>query len=137
MDNITIRECGQYDEVQILPLYKSVGWHAYCVPKAMEQGFAASLCTLGAYDQNELVGLLRLVGDGITVVLIQDILVRPEYQRRGVGRRLIASLLSRYAHVRQIYVLTDDLTETVGFYKAVGFTPVETAHYRAFTRLRP
>ena len=39
---------------------------------------------------------------------LQDILVRPEHQRTGVGRQLLAVCLERYSHVRQKVLLTDD-----------------------------
>ena len=91
---------------------------------------------MGAYEEGKLVGLIRAVGDGVTIVFVQDILVNPVYQRRGIGRALIASLLAQYENVRQIHLLTDDNAQTVGFYKAVGFTTVEQIHAKAFTRLK-
>lgn len=135
MDTVVIKEYGQYNEAEICSLYNSVGWSVYCRAERLRQAFAASVCILAAYERNKLIGLLRAVGDGVTVVLLQDVLVHPGYQRRGIGRRLVACLLARYKNVRK-YVLTDDLPRTVGFYKAVGFTPVENAHCRALTRSR-
>ena len=137
MEDIQIREMSLYDELQIPALYESVGWSAYTRdPESLKKGVLNSLCIFGAYEGEKLVGLLRAVGDGVAIVFIQDILVQPCYQRRGIGRDLIARLLERYAHVRQIHLLTDDMPETIGFYKAVGFTPVEHIHAVAFTRLK-
>lgn len=137
MDGIQIQELTGYDEAQIVALYESVGWSAYIRDTAsLKQGILNSLCVLGAYDGDQLVGLIRAVGDSVTIVFIQDILVQPAYQRRGIGRALIARLLERYSDVRQIHLLTDDVPETVDFYKAVGFTPVELIHAKAFTRLK-
>jgi len=132
-----IKPYSQYDETQILPLYRAVGWsNYYNRPEMLKQAFAGSLCTLAAWENGRLIGLIRAVGDGVTIVFIQDILVHPAYQRRGIGRALIARMLECYDHVRQIHLLTDDVPETVGFYKAVGFTPVEHIHAKAFTRLK-
>ena len=135
--DVEVKEYTYYRETEILELYRSVGWSAYyCQPETLRRGFERSLFVLAAYADGKLAGLLRAVGDGETVVFLQDILVRPEYQRKGIGTRLIASLLERCKHIRQLHLLTDDLPETAGFYKAVGFTAVEDAHFRAFTRLR-
>ena len=41
------------------------------------------MLVLGAYKQNELLGIIRVVGDGATIIFIQDILVFPEYQRNS------------------------------------------------------
>ena len=98
-----IREYSQYNESEILNLYASVGWTAYTSdPAALKLGFQNSLLTLAAYESNSLVGILRCVGDGATVVLIQDILVAPQFQRKGIGSALLNAALSRYTSVRQI-----------------------------------
>lgn len=137
MNSVEIRLYTQYNAQEILALYKSVGWSAYYFqPEALEQAFAHSLCVIGAYAAGKLVGLARLVGDGVTVVFLQDILIKPAYQRQGIGTRLIAEIFRRFGHVRQIHLMTDDLPNTVGFYQSVGFTPVEKLHIRAFTRSR-
>lgn len=137
MLHITIKEYINYEETEILSLYRSVGWGAYYdQPGLLREAFAHSLCVFGAYTGERLVGLARVVGDGITIVFLQDILVAPQFQRKGIGRQLIAQVLNRYRHVRQLHLLTDDLPQTVGFYKAVGFTPVEQIHAQAFTRVR-
>ena len=49
------------------------GWTAYTDdPTALRNGFANSLLTLAAYEEASLAGLIRVVGDGYTVVLVQD-----------------------------------------------------------------
>ena len=130
-----IREYGAYDEEEILSLYQSVGWTAYTDhPAVLKAGFAGSLLCLVAYEGERLIGLLRAVGDGQTVVLIQDLLVRPEYQGRGVGRALLEAALNRFRNVRQVQLLTDDRPETVAFYQALGFKPVNSFGCKAFLR---
>lgn len=65
-----IREYRTYNEQEILPLYTSVGWTAYTdAPDTLRQGFEHSLLTLAAYENGQLVGLIRTVGDGYTIVL--------------------------------------------------------------------
>ena len=67
------------------------------------------------------MGIIRTVGDGYTVVFIQDLLVFPEHQRKGVGTALLKAILDRYSHVRQIQLATDNTSKTVGFYRSMGF----------------
>ena len=60
----------------LLPLYQSVSWTNYTERADMlEQAFQHSLFTVSAYDGEQLVGLLRAVGDGFSSVFIQDLLV--------------------------------------------------------------
>lgn len=117
-----IKPYTQYSEAEILPLYESVGWVFYCKhPEVLRKAYANSLCTLAAYEDEKLVGLIRSVGDGHTILFIQDLLVYPEYQRRGIGTALVNALLERYPHVYQIELATDNTEKTVAFYKSFGF----------------
>ncbi len=116
-----IRGYSSYNETEILSLYASVGWTAYTdSPDALRKGFESSLLTLGAYEGDTLLGLIRVVGDGHTVVLIQDILVFPAYQRQGIGSVLLKAVLEKYAHVRQVQLVTDNTPKTIAFYRSVG-----------------
>ena len=117
-----IREYKTYDETEILGLYASVGWTAYTEqPESLRRGFEASLLVLAAYEDGALVGLIRVVGDGQTIVFVQDLLVHPSCQRRGIGTALLKEVLKRYSHVRQIELTTDDTPKTRAFYESVGF----------------
>ena len=117
-----IREYRTYNEAEILTLYESVGWTAYTDnPKVLQKGFESSMLTLAAYEGDQLLGIIRAVGDGHTIVFVQDILVFPEYQRKGIGSALLQAILDRYSHVRQIELATDNTTKTIAFYKSMGF----------------
>ena len=130
-----IRTYDRYDEAEVLSLYESVGWVAYTrAPQVLRAGFEGSLFCLAAYEGDELVGLLRAVGDGQTVVLLQDILVRPDHQRQGVGTGLVRAALDRCADVRQVQLVTDDRRSTIAFYESLGFRSLEKMGCRGFMR---
>ena len=131
-----IRAYTEYNEAEILGLYASVGWTA-CTddPAALRNGFANSLLTLAAYEEAALAGLIRVVGDGHTIVFVQDILVRPQFQRRGIGSALLQAVLNRYAGVRQIELFTDDTPETAAFYRSMGFRELTELGCRGFMKI--
>ena len=121
-----IREYTQFGENEILRLYTAVGWTAYTENmQALRQGYGHSLLVLGAYENEELAGIIRAVGDGFTVVFIQDILVHPEKQRRGIGTALLRAVLDRFPQVRQIQLTTDDTPQTNAFYRSLGFVTLK------------
>ena len=131
-----IRAYTEYNEAEILGLYASVGWTAYTDdPAALRNGFANSLLTLAAYEEAALAGLIRVVGDGHTIVFVQDILVHPQFQRRGIGSALLQAVLNRYAGVRQIELLTDDTPETAAFYRSMGFRELTELGCRGFMKV--
>ena len=118
-----IREYTDYQEEEILRLYKEVGWTAYTENRSvLEQGFRNSLSVLAAYEDEKLLGIIRAIGDGATIVFIQDILVFPEYRRQGIGTALLRAILDRYPDVRQIELTTDNTPETIAFYKSLVFS---------------
>ena len=118
-----IREYTKYNEEEISRLYNAVGWTAYTenMP-ALQEGFKNSMLVLAAYDGEELLGIIRTVGDGATIVFVQDIVVFPDKQRQGIGTALLKEILNRYPNVRQIELATDNTSKTVSFYKSMGFS---------------
>ncbi len=118
---MTIKEYV-YNEDEVFRLYSEAGWVAYTDDMAaLREGFMNSLLILAAYGDDGLLGLIRVVGDGATIIFIQDILVFPSFQRQGVGSALLRAVLERYAGVRQIELLTDNTEKTKAFYNSMGF----------------
>ena len=123
---MVIKPYTQYCEAEILSLYKAVGWSNYWEhPEMLEKAYAGSLCTFAAYEGEKLLGIIRCVGDGYSILFIQDILVYPEHQRKGIGTGLMQTVLEKYPHVYQIELATDNTEKTVSFYKALGFRPLQ------------
>ncbi len=124
------------DRASIIKLYDDVGWTAYT--KDEERLYRAinnSLDLLTAWDNNNLVGLLRTVGDSETIIYIQDILVLREYQGNRIGKKLINKIMQEYQDVRQKVLLTDSTEKTESFYQKVGFEPVEEYDMKAFIKI--
>lgn len=87
---------------------------------------------IGAYDHNQLFRLIRVVGDGLTIIYIQDLLVNLAYQRRGIGTKLINSVLKKYDCVRQKVLLTENTLKTRMFYESCNFNPYDKYNLIAF-----
>ena len=116
-----IREYTRYNEDEILKLYSAVGWTSYTKnPSVLKRGYDNSLLTLAAYEGSDLLGIIRAVGDSATIICIQDLLVFPEQQRKGVRSALLREMLDRYTDVRQIVLITDQSEKTVAFYQSEG-----------------
>lgn len=75
-----------------IELRNSVNWKKLSVIQA-DKALKASLFTICAFDNDIPVGMGRIVGDGVVIVYIQDLIVRPEYQHSGVGRMIIERLI--------------------------------------------
>ncbi len=132
-----IREYTYFKEDEIRKLYSEVGWSAYTDDiAALRLGFDNSLLVLGAYMDGELEGIIRAVGDGYTILFIQDILVRPNYQRRGIGTALVMALLERFPRVRQIQLTCDKDPGLLAFYNSLGMNELSEFGCTAFMLLQ-
>lgn len=110
---------------ELVALYSSVGWTAYTRdPVRLFDGITRSLRVVCARENGRLVGLARVVGDGLTIVYLQDILVAPSHQRGGIGKRLFERVLEPFGEVRQKVLITDDEPRQRAFYEAMGFTEI-------------
>ncbi len=81
---------------EYLGLRASVGWKTVSEEQA-RRALAGSLFYLCVKDETgKLLGMGRLVGDGAYICYIQDLIVVPEAQGKGVGSMMITRL-SAYA----------------------------------------
>lgn len=111
----------------VLPLYQAVGWTNYTnQPQMLEQSLAHSLATYLARDGEEIVGVVRLVGDGFSSVFVQDLIVLPSYQRQGIGSALMEKALGDFKDAYQVQLATDESEKTLGFYRSLGFETLST-----------
>ena len=105
-------------------LYDSVGWGAYdeeITQKALDNTFYS----LSVYDDNNIIGYGRIIGDTICFLYIQDVMVKPEYQGNKIGTLIMNKLLER---INKIKLENPDLRVYVGasknkekFYEKFGF----------------
>ena len=118
----------------VLPLYEAVGWTNYTTkPEMLKAAFENSLHVLAAFNEEGiLVGVLRAVGDGVSILFIQDILVTPEYQHQGIGTKLLQQTLEKYKNVYQIQLTTDNSMKKISFYESNGFTSLTSLNCVSF-----
>ena len=111
----------------VLPLYQAVDWTNYTNhPQMLSQSLTHSLAIYLARDGEEIVGLVRLVGDGFSSVFVQDLIVLPSYQRQGIGSNLMKEALADYKDAYQIQLATEETEKTLGFYRPLGFETLST-----------
>ncbi len=135
MYNIIIKEDIIPDIEQLLDLYNDVEWYAYTNDKTnLKNAINNSLKVWTAWDDEKLVGLIRVVGDGYTIIYIQDILILESYQKQGIGSHLLRLILEHYKPVRQIVLMTDQTEKTINFYEKNGMIKVTDYNCVAFMK---
>jgi GNAT superfamily N-acetyltransferase len=114
------------EEMQALE--ESVGFGPYRSLERNQIALAGSLFIGAARSKGQLVGMVRLVGDGAYILHHAGITVHPDFQRQGVGRELMEMAI---AFAKQIKIGSGDnfgeftLFANTGadrFYEEMGFT---------------
>ncbi|BET04338.1 GNAT family N-acetyltransferase [Streptococcus sp. 959] len=124
---ITIKKQDIVKLEDVLHLYQAVGWTNYThQPQMLEQALSHSLAIYVALDSDTVVGLVRLVGDGFSSIFVQDLIVLPIYQRKGIGRALMKEALEDYKDVYQVQLVTEQTEKTLVFYRSMGFEILST-----------
>ncbi|CCJ66022.1 GNAT family N-acetyltransferase [Leuconostoc falkenbergense] len=120
-------------KTDLIKLYNSVGWFAYTKTRVnLMAAVTNSLMVVSAWADNQLVGLVRVVGDGQTIIFIQDILVDPKFQNQHTGTELMNRVLSQYSAVRQKVLLTEEAPDVRHFYEKFGFKSADQGTLVAF-----
>ncbi|MES5047207.1 GNAT family N-acetyltransferase [Rhizobium nepotum] len=106
-------------EEEVLSIYKANNWSSAQKPQALMAALHNSHTLITARSNNLLVGLANAISDGHLVVYFPHLLVHPDYQRLGIGRKLMTAMLVKYAGFHQMMLTADG--DSVHFYEALGF----------------
>ena len=106
-----------------LKLRNAVGWDA--VPEDVSAAaLAKSLFSVCIVVKGEIVGMGRVIGDDGLYLYVQDVMVLPEYQRQGIGSRIM-DLITAYLDenlCKEAFVGLKSAPGLECFYGRYGFT---------------
>lgn len=121
---------------QLQDLYEDVEWYAYTEDlDLLQQACLQSLDIFSVWQEDILLGLVRIVGDGLTIIYIQDILVLTAYQNKGIATILMQHVLDKYKNVRQKVLLTEEAPDVRHFYEKNGFISCDKGSLVSFAKL--
>jgi GNAT superfamily N-acetyltransferase len=116
---IILSETRNIPQKAILNLYRQLHWSSANKPDALYEGLMNSHSLVTAWDGDLLVGLGNAISDGALVVYYPHLAVHPDYQGKGIGRRIVALLSEKYKGFHQQVLVADG--QAVGFYQKCGF----------------
>lgn len=124
---ITIEPPAKFEEVY--QLYRELKWDSLGLTVVeLQKMCQQSWCVLYAYQGSELVGMGRIISDGVITGLICGVGVLPSSQGVGIGRMLVNGLIEQCDRHRIIPQLMcheklESYYETSGFKKfTIGMT---------------
>lgn len=91
---------------------------------------------VSAHIGDRLIGFARATSDGIYRATIWDVIVHPDFQGTGIGRKLVETVLSHphVSHAERVYLMT---THQQRFYEKVGFQVNSTTTMVLFNQVLP
>jgi N-acetylglutamate synthase-like GNAT family acetyltransferase len=114
------------DLIQLRDLFQKAAFWACDRPlEDMAVAIAHSHPVVTAWDQEHLIGFARATSDGIYRATIWDVVIHPDYQGAGLGRKLVETVLGHpHMHrVERVYLMT---THQQRFYERIGFQENQT-----------
>lgn len=93
----------------------------------LQQAYEAAQLVLSAWQSERLVGVARVLTDGVQVSYLCDLAVEPDVQGLGIGKRLIDAVLERCEGTE---LVLRDSNLSSGFYEHLGFVPVDNGWVR-------
>lgn len=118
-ETIEYKETTELPREAVLDLYRANHWSSANKPDQLHQALLHSHSLVSAWEGGRLVGLANAISDGYLVVYYPHVVVHPAYQRKGIGREMMARLMRRYAGFHQHSVLADK--DAVTFFERCGF----------------
>lgn len=130
---ITYKEIHDFSAEQLRDLFLSVEWSSGHYPDKLVTAMKNYETVISAWDGDKLVGMICAMDDGIMTAYIHYVLVRPEYQHKGIGKKLIEITKEIYRDYLRIVLISYNDEE--GFYKACGFKRSEESCPMSITSL--
>lgn len=100
--------------------------------KMVKLALENTIFSISAYDQGEIVGFGRIVGDETRVLYIQDLMVHPDYQGQNIGTTIMKMLIEEIGKYREInkniVVSVSALFNQERFFKKFGFKTRSEVH---------
>ena len=115
----------------IRELFLSVNWPLSNKPDKLQQAFRHSDKVIAAWDGDKLVGLINSISDRSLTAYIPYLLVNPDYQNQGIGKKLVGMIVSEYESYERIVLLTEK--DAVDFYTKCGFLEARSIHSMIIT----
>lgn len=107
---------------QLHELFISVGWsdgsETSDMIKKYNIPFMNSTLVITAWKNEHLIGAVRVLSDKMFRSIIYDLLIRPEYQNKGIGKELVKRCIEHFPNSEWLVQTTKEISS---FYERSNF----------------
>jgi GNAT superfamily N-acetyltransferase len=117
--DIEYRYTKDIDKAKLQDLFLSNKWDSGNYPDKLQTALKGSHHVITAWDGDKLVGLMNALSDGLMNVFFLYLVVHSDYQRKGIGQKLVELMLHEYKdYARKMIIVYDEALE---FFQRCGF----------------
>lgn len=109
-----------FTQEQVQELFLSVGWISGQYPERLYKALMNSSTVLTAWDDDQLVGLIRVLDDTSMLAQIHYVLVRPDHQGQGIAGKMLELIKEKYKDFFYLEVMPEE-SKNAPFYEKHGF----------------
>ena len=115
-------------------LAEAVGWSDHFDWESLPDSLARSLHGEVAVVDNEVVGMGRLVGDGVHYFYVQDVIVHPDHTESGIGSTIVDRLIAWVANAvpSRAFVGLFASETAIELYRSYGFVTTDMTGMHRF-----
>lgn len=118
--NIRYADKREYTSEQIHALFKSVDWLSADYPQRLFKALNSCETVFTAWDEGRLIGLINAIDDGELTAYVHYLLVDPEYQKLGVGKKLLDMVKEKYSNYLYLLLVAEN-QGLIEYYEKNGF----------------
>ena len=108
---------------RIITLYRRAPLnHPVSDPEKVWQMFERASVVFSAWHEGRLVGIARVLSDGVLYSILCDLAVEPDVQGLGIGRRLADAVFERFQNTQIVLIGTGNRASAQRLYERYGFT---------------
>jgi len=117
-------DLSEIDWVYVCELFDKVNWRTR-LPEEIEKAFKSSTWTLFVFKDDQLIAFGRTIDDGRYYAMLGDIVVDPDFQGKGLGKRIVSTLNTQLENYHFVTLTAAPGKEN--FYKSMGWKKQSTA----------
>jgi len=103
-------------------LFASAGWSNENTTEDMINHFNVpfinSTLVISAWDNKKLIGVVRVLSDKMIRSIIYDLVIFPEYQKKGIGQELVKRCIGHFPNSEWLVQTTKEISP---YYEKIGF----------------
>ncbi|WP_027399069.1 GNAT family N-acetyltransferase [Anaerovorax odorimutans] len=105
-------------------LYETTGWNGRVGIYSKEDLYNAignSWYLIAAYNEDKFIGFGRVISDGVYQTFITDVIIHPDFQRKGIGSEIVKLLMKRCKSKGLQWIQLSAAKGKKKFYEKLGF----------------